>query len=92
MANGHNKKDYIKDNVEYLIQTASSNGVSALFTEDEIVFHLVKKNSCSQNDASAIFDEMVEVGLEYFEKEEEDDDDPKYDLKEFAKFRGYIKD
>ena len=93
LANGHNKKDYIKDNVEYLIQTASSKGVSALFTEDEIVFHLVKKNSCNQNDASVIFDEMKEVGLEYFEnKKKEDDDDPKYDLKEFAKFCGYIKD
>jgi len=92
LANGHNEKDYIKDIVEYLIQTASSKGVSAMYTYDEIVFNLVKKNSCRQNDASVIFDQMVEFGMEYFENKKNEDDDPKYDLKEFAKFRGYIKD
>jgi len=92
LANAHNEKDYIKDIVEYLIQAASSKGVSAMYTYDEIVFNLVKKNSCRQNDASVIFDQMVEFGMEYFENKKNKDDDPKYDLKEFAKFRGYIKD
>jgi len=76
-----------------LLQELPSKGNHNNYPEDEIIFNLMKHNSWIQDDASRFLDEMLEYGLEFFEcKKKDKDDDSKYDLKEFAKFRGYIKD
>jgi len=82
-----NTEKEIREIVEHLIEKAKKESKPCIFTEHQILFETIKLTKCDQYEAERYFEKMIDLGLEYFE--EEDEKESKYDILEFSRLRGY---
>lgn len=85
----------IREIVMHLINI--KNKKDCLFTEDEILFEILKFKKCDEDEAERFFDQMNDLGLEYSKIENEKNNESEenneievFDIKKFAEIRGYL--
>jgi len=78
-------KKEIKEIVMHLINIKKNQ--ECLFTEDEILYEILKYTKLNENKSGILFDDMNDYGLDYCMIEKNDEEF--YDIKKFAELRGY---
>ncbi|GFN40538.1 MAG: conserved hypothetical protein [Marine Group I thaumarchaeote] len=83
------KDDSIKEIVRYLA-TKNPFFNEIEYTEDEILYEIIKMKKCDLEHAKLIVQKMEELGLKLCSSHEPLDVEFRYDMKKFAHIRGYL--